>query len=281
VIEQATWYLGPLGDLRPLVVPNPGVKIDEVRYGGVHQGLSGARTMDITGHRREYEFTVGYLDQDEFRWFEALHTRLVPGPFRLIDPFRKNRLSVQASRLLPVESRNNGVYLSAAHTLSRDWPADVAIVGRSLGLSGWSGDNAFVQFDQQRPAPIVGDEVLTASVYLRADAAYPVILRMAWYDQDRVWISNTDVTVQVDTEWTRYWHAFGEAPDGAAAATFTLVLGTASTQVYVAAPQVEADAAFPTSWELGGGAPVVLLDQLPSTSLRFPLRDIELSLLEA
>lgn len=278
---EATWYLGPLGDLRPLVVPDPDIQINEVRYGGVHQGLSGARTMDVTGHRREYQFQFGYLDQDEYRWYEALHSRLVPGPFRLLDPFRKNRLSVQASRLLPVESRNSGVYLDVTHTLSRDWPYELPIQGRSLGLSGWSGDNAFVQFDQQRPAPFLDNEVPTASVYLRADAVTGAHLRMAWYDPDRVWISNTDVEVEISPEWDRYWHTFDTPPSDAVAGTFTVVFGTSTTAVNVAAPQLEIDADLPTAWEIGGGSPVVLLDQLPTTSHRFPLRDAVMTLLEA
>jgi hypothetical protein len=36
-----------------------------------------------------------------------------------------------------------------------------------------------------------------------------------------------------------------------------------------------------TSWDLGGGAPAVLIDQLPSTSPRYPLMDCTITLLEA
>src|SRR5690606_40132859 len=67
-----TWYLGPLGKLRGLVCPERGMSDTSTRYGGIHQGLTGARTMDITGHRREYEFEFVYMDKQDFAWLNAL-----------------------------------------------------------------------------------------------------------------------------------------------------------------------------------------------------------------
>ena len=63
------WYLGPLGDLRPLVCPEPDLSATQVRYGGLHQGLSGARTLDVTGHKAEYEFNTTGDDVTEFQSF--------------------------------------------------------------------------------------------------------------------------------------------------------------------------------------------------------------------
>lgn len=280
-MSDATWYLGPLGDLRPLIVPEPDLNIDEVRYGGVHQGLSGARTMDVTGHRAEYKFEFKHLERDEFVWLEALHTRFVPGPFHLLNPLKRNRLTVQASRMLPIESKNSGVFLTAPYTFVRDWPTEIPLPGRSCRVAGWAGANAYLQFDQQKLVPLMPNETLTASVYLRSDLAHSGWLRVSWYDADRAFISNTDVPISLATEWQRHWSTFHEAPSDAVGAMFTLVLGSANTAVYVAAPQLEADAPFPTEWQIGGGAPVVLVDQLPTTSGRFPLRNASLNLLEA
>lgn len=280
-MQDATWYLGPLGDMRPLIVPEPDIQINEVRYGGIHQGLSGARTMDVTGHRREYEFEFNWLDQDEFAWLEALHTRLIPGPFHLLDPFKRNRLTGQASRLLPIESRNSGVYVTAPYSWSRDWPADVKTPGRSMRVAGWAGQFAYLQFDQKKPVPLLEGETLTASVYLRSDIPHSAHLRISWYDEDENYISNSDIPISVGTDWARHWSTYHEAPTNARGALYTIVLGAANTPVYIAAPQLEADAYVPTAWELGGGAPVVLVDQLPAVSHRFPLRNVTLNLLEA
>lgn len=279
--SEATWYLGPLGDLRELVCPETDIEINPVRYGGIHQGLSGARTMDITGYRSEYTLEFKYLDQSEFLWLEALHARLVPGPFYLIDPLKKNRLTLQSSRLGLTEYNNNGVDISAPFTRSRDWPTDLAVPGRSLVLASW-GSSTTVTFDQSKLVPLMSGEVLTASIYMKAAAVYSSVnLRISWYDADKNFLSNTDYPVSVGTSWARYWYTYNEKPSNAVAAKFSITLGTASTSVYLSAPQAEVGVNFPSSWDLGGAANQVLMDQIPTTSHRYPLRDASLTLLEA
>src|SRR5690606_23969820 len=108
-----TWYLGPLGKLRGVVGPDAGTTATSTRYGGVHQGLTGARTMDITGHRREVEFQFTYLEKAEFEWLNALHARMVPGPLYLLDPRYRNRLSPQATSLRsPHNAATTGLQVS-------------------------------------------------------------------------------------------------------------------------------------------------------------------------
>jgi hypothetical protein len=280
--DTATWYLGPLGDLRALEVPDLDVDINEVRFGGIHQGLSGARTMDITGHRTEFTLNFSYLDRDEYAWLEALHFRLIQGPHRLINPLKRNRLTAQACRLLPFEFRNSGVYSSAPWLQERDSTVDLPIYGRATVVGTWPEDNAFIQFDQYKPVPVVSGEVLTASVYLKGQAAHNGYLRMSWYDVDQVFLENTDVPIAIGTDWTRYWATFPEPPATAVAGVFTIVLGPyADNNISIIAPQVEANTDSPTDWEIGGGAPVVLIDQMPAPSHRYPLRNVQLSLLEA
>lgn len=281
-MEQATWYLGPLGDMRPLIVPEPDIEINEVRYGGIHQGLSGARTMDVTGHRSEYTFEFRNLDRDEYAWLEALHTRLVPGPFYLINPLKLNRLTLQSSKLQLTEYNNSGLAFTSPYSMTRDWPTDVPTPGRAMKFSGWTGTSMQVTFDPAKPVPLLDDETLTASVYLKSDVVYAgVKIRISWYTEDQVFISNQEITVDLGPEWRRYWFTYHEAPVNARAASFSVVFGSATTPVYMAAPQLEAGVTWPSPWELGGAAPVVLLDQLPATSHRYPLRHATLTLLEA
>src|SRR5690554_2646520 len=97
--KSKRWYLGPAGALQELTCPEPNIKANLVRYGGVHQGLSGARTVDVTGHRYEYAFDWDYMEQAEWAWLEAMHLRHVPGPFRLLNPLKKNRLAPQSSAM--------------------------------------------------------------------------------------------------------------------------------------------------------------------------------------
>lgn len=280
-MQEATWYLGPLGDMRPLIVPEPGIQINQVRYGGIHQGLSGARSLDITGYRSEYEFEFKHLDRDEFLWLEALHLRLVPGPFYLLDPLKKNRLTSQSSRLDMTNYNNSGIELTGPYTIDRDWPTEITIPGRSKKLTGW-GTGQTVTFDPTKPVPLLDGETLTASVWLKADTTYNnVKLRITWFTEDLVKISDTDISVSATTEWSRHWYTYHDQPTNAAAASFSLVLGAAGPALYLAAPMLEAGVTWPSDWELGGASPLVILDQLPTESMRFPLRNATLTLLEA
>lgn len=280
-MQEATWYLGPLGDMRPLVVPEPGIQINQVRYGGIHQGLSGARSLDITGYRTEYGFTFKHLDQEEFLWLEALHYRLVPGPFYLLDPLKTNRLTAQSSRLDLTNYNNSGIDLTGPYEVSRDWPSDIRIPGRSKKLTNW-GSSQVITFDPTKPIPLLEGETLTGSLYIRGDAAYSnVRLRITWYTQDLVKISDSDIQLGTSSEWTRIWYTYHDQPTNARAASLSLVLGSYATPVYIAAPMLEAGVTWPSPWEMGGGAPIVIMDQIPAESGRFPLRNVSLNLLEA
>lgn len=282
-MQEATWYLGPLGDVRPLVCPEPDMTINEIRYGGVHQGLSGARTVDITGFRTDYQFDFNWLTRDEFLWLEALHLRLVPGPFYLLNPLKRNRLSSQASRLMPSFKQSAGVAFDGPSSVSRDWPTDLPIPGRSLKLANWTGTTNNVAFDTGKPVPVLPGETLTASVWLKSDVTYNnVKLRIAWYTVDKQFIRNDEISVAPSPDWSLHWFTYHEAPSNAAAGVFSVVLGAPTTAVYFAAPMLEAGTDYwPNEWEIGGGATLVHVDTLETTSKIFPLRNASLKLMEA
>ena len=78
------------------------------------------------------------------------------------------------------------------------------------------------------------------------------------------------------------WQRFSitrTAPAKAALVVFRVDLTASNTYVRLAGPQVEAGSGV-TAWEPGGAAPVVVIDQMPTTTPRFPLRDVTVSLLE-
>ena len=89
------------------------------------------------------------------------------------------------------------------------------------------------------------------------------------------------IAVGTSTEWTRVWYTYHDQPTNARAASLSLVLGAYSTPVYIAAPMLEAGVTWPSDWDMGGAAPVVIMDQIPASSGRYPLRNVELNLLEA
>lgn len=280
--EPKIWYLGPLGDLRPLVCPDKGMTMTEERYGGIHQGISGARTMDVTGHRASYELSLSNLDQSEFAWVEALHTRLVPGPFRLINPLKRNRLTGAASRLVDTGGRAGlwrptGVPLS----YSRDWPAGLSLPGRSAVMTGTAGQD-ICGFDAGKPATILPNEDLRASIYLKSAAPMNVRLKILEYNADGQALQYWAVTANVTTSWVRHNIALTRAGNYFHADTVSAMFfldAVTSGQLSVAAPMVEGQ--LPLSpWELGGASPEVVLDQMPVTSPIYPLRSAKITLLE-
>lgn len=274
------WYLGPLGNLRELPCPELDVQLTTTRYGGIHQSLSGARHMDVTGHRSEYVMEFNYLDQDEYRWLEALHTRLIPGPFRLINPLKKNRLSLAASTFQAGNYLGAGIQVeSQLWEWDYDWPSAAGFGARSMKFQGWQVPYA-LRFDRKIRVPVVPGEAVTWSIWMKASAAQTVSVVMNWFDRTTQMSGTPTTSASVGTSWTRF-SVTGTPPTGAFSAQPALVLPTDTGEnIWIAAPQFEVGSTA-TSWELGGGAPEVVIDQVPLVSHRFPLVNASVTLLES
>lgn len=279
--------------MRPLVCPETDVTINPVRYGGVHQGLSGARIMDVTGHRDEYELEFRFLDRDEFEWVELLHTRMVPGPHLMINPLKKNRLSLQASKLIVTPYGKAGVRapLGARYGLPSSPPTALGYRGRSVFVGDWTDPNPRVTFDPGKYIPVLPGERLTGSVYLSSSFGNVTgsTLRFEWFDASRAPVSGTPASTSstfnvTDGAWSRATFTNVQPPAGAVACRFSIGVGTLAdpddTTLAIAAPQVEVGASA-TDFEVGCAAPEVLIDQIKTTSPRFPYRDVTLTLMEA
>jgi hypothetical protein len=280
-MSDLTWYLGPLGMLMPIVCPEPGIDFTTTRYGGVHQGLSGARTMDVTGQRAEYKFQWTSLDPDEREWLEMCHTRHIPGPHYLINPMVRNRLSREAASSKPTRSNNQGVTWvgSATGVPVFDWPASAGVGAVSLKLGNFAGADV-VRWDDTKLIPVFPTETITFSVWMKASTASTVKFIMDRFSDPLTQLASVNTNWSVTTAWQRFTY------------TDTVVAGTTlvrpaiqppnapSTSFYVAAPQLEAGSSA-TDWSQGGGAPQVLVDQFSETSRRYPFADCELNLLES
>lgn len=266
------WYLGPLGELRALPVPEPGLEVTTVRYGGTHQALSGARIQDTTGRRNEYKFEFTYMDQEEYYWLEAMHTGHIPGPYRLIDPLKKNRFNMRSTAMVRVAGMEDVL------TYDRSWPSQVPIPGRSYVLSGWDTSSYTLAFEDKTGTAVFPNEQVTASIYARCNSAHSATLVMQMCNADLQVIETQSIPINITTDWQRFAMT-RTVPTDCAAVKFRLLLGSANTAVYLAASQFESGP-IATEWEPGGGAPVVVIDSLVTASPRYPLRDASLSLLE-
>jgi hypothetical protein len=278
---SAIWFLGPAGDMRSLICPEVDLDMSVERYGGVFQGLSGARSMTTTGLKQKFDLGIKYLDQDEYKWLEALHFRTFPGPYRLLNPFKKNLLSPNASLVKTLGDNLTVQFTMGVSTPVVDWPSAAgAYANTATKWTNRSSGTGVFRLDNRFRVPVTAGSPWVASVYMKGSVALSGSWVIDWHDSTGAQISgSTTQVVSITTAWQRF-SVTGTAPAGAVTAKPAFLTSATSPDVYFAAGQFEAGSTA-TSWELGGGAPVVLLDQLPTTSPRFPLRNVTLSLLEA
>lgn len=276
-----TWYLGPLGDLRALSCPEQGFSTTVTRFGGVHQSLSGARIVDVTGLKAGFEFEWTLQDNSEWTWLNTLHLRHIPGPLRLINPMKVNRLSYRGASVQQANDQNTGFNFSSGDVaMVLDYPVSAGYGSRSLKWTTWSAA-ASATLDPWKKIPVFPLEQTTSSVWMKASGASTVGLNIVRYDNTGAVLSTSGTTsCAVTTTWTRF-SITDTAPSGCVAIVVKITPpSTYVDPLYVTAAQTETGASA-TTWEVGGGAPEVLIDQLSSTSPRYPLADIHLSLLEA
>jgi len=274
----AIWYLGIPGDLRALYCPERDVEMTELRFGGVHQSLGGARTMDVTGVKKQYSFAWKTLEEADYSWLRALHTRLIPGPHRLLDPLRKNRLSMGASAGV-IQPHKWPFYTASAGLLSNQSDYPTGVLGtRAVRWSDRTASST-LSIDLTKGTDVFALETVTVSAYLKGASSVSVDMFIAWYDKTGAFLSNSSVSTQsVTTSWARY-SASKTAPVNAVQGVF-VIRATATTTIDIAAPQFETGSSA-TSWEEGGANPIVLIDQLTTTSPRYPVFDCALVLLES
>jgi hypothetical protein len=275
---MVTWLLGPLGQLRELVTPETGINITEVRYGGIHQGLNGGRTVDVTGIKTEVVLVFEHLDEPDYRWLQALHTRHIGGQVRLHNPLRKNHMTIGAASCNPTPARVPGITLSAGdYQWVNDWPTGVNYGDRALRWYNRTAGSTVV-FDQGKGISVTPLATITASVYMKAAVGFDMTLAIDWYDKNLAFLSAPTSTASVTTSWARY-SITSTAPTNAAVGRLRLV-STPTNEVTLAASQWEVSPTA-TAWDQGGGELRVLIDQMPANSPRFPLMNCSVTLLEA
>ncbi|MCP2200074.1 hypothetical protein LX90_003764 [Lentzea flava] len=277
-MDNTEWYIGALGALRRLPVPDPGIRMTPVLYGGIRQGLSGARTIDVTGVRMSYEFEFSALEPDEWMHLEALRTRLIPGPVRLLDPLRRNRLSSEAAAMRVVGTRYGGVTATAGLTeRGAGFPVP-------LGVDHlvWSNrpEQSQLLFDTTRRTAVLPGETITGSVYVRSLPGVTSSVRLGFrhYQLDNSALAPVFTETPVPGEWTRLTITSTVPAD---AVTVELFLrGMDANTLSVAAPQI-VPGVEPGVWEPGGGAPTVTVDSLTHVSPIYPISTVSMTLTEA
>lgn len=129
-----TIYLGPVGNLIALPSIGRDIKADLQRPTAVHQiaGTKGGRVVDITGPaKRTYGMEREHLTADELATLEALYLGAYgPGPYVLLDPWRRNLVSANQSSGTDILADTTGFAANAGTITSSTAQADQGL--RSL-----------------------------------------------------------------------------------------------------------------------------------------------------
>jgi hypothetical protein len=276
----STWQIGPMGDLRSLPGAEPEIDMPIVRYGGIHQGLSGARQIDITGFRQNITLNFEALFYEDWAWLEAIYRRLIPGPHYLINPMRKNLLVAESSfpKVGGGTARGSGI-LGGATLRTADWPTGVGAGGWACKWTNRSGA-AWFRLARNNPAAVNPTQQVTMSAYIKGSTATNMRWIVDYYDRSgQNGASAYTADIPVTTAWTRVSHTI-TVPAGIGGLDPVIYVADSTPDILIAATQLEVGAAA-TSWELGGGSMKAIVEQMPTVSPVFPLTDVSVSILEA
>lgn len=274
-MSEKEWLFGPSGDMQPLPPPDSDIDIGLGRIGGTHESLIGTRTVDSFGYRREYSFTLPLLEDPEYSRLEGLFTGAIPEPLFLLNPMSANLASRESSTAQPLRSRSRGLSVSAGtQTRVKDRSVPVSWLGWATRWSGASASDV-LRVDEPRSYPAMPWTV-TVSAYVRSSS--PVDVRAAVTVSGDTDSRTTGSTVTTGTGWSRI-SVTVTLPDGAESWTPELEYVSGSADLYVSVVQVErADA--PTDPVIGGGLSQTSVDTFDTPSPRYPLRSVNVSIVE-
>src|SRR6185436_2912893 len=287
--DSKTWYLGWLGDMRAFpITPETNFQMTEERFGGVHQSLSGARTIDSTGFRQTFDFDFKYLTDAEYEFLRACYLGHISESLFLRNPMRKNLLSEQSSKAYVTNADDLGIYIgSFGNTVDsvRDFPSGITTPGTQVPrvISISSGPQYYTLDGLRGFIPVNVTEPVTFSIYLRTTSgSASASVYMDALDKYGVAIpgAGASVAASVTTSWQRFSVTVTPVA-GVACVRSSASLTTPGTyNLCMAAPQVEYGNVA-TAFSIGGGWQKVVIDQIKSESPRYPLQNVSVTILEA
>lgn len=268
-MHRAAFYLGPAGDLRPLPSPDNGVERPVSRFGGTHEALSGARTMDTTGHRATYTLDIPAVTPELGAFLDGLYYGTVAGPLYLLDPLSPNLLPRMQAQLAPFQA---GLVVTSGGLARVDETAPARVPVAALEWSAYTPP-ATLRFAWR---PVLPGEDITVSVLARAVTSGTVATVLTIEDrQGHTAMAEAEATVT--DQWQRC-HVTTTL-DRDARRVQVSVSARSGAAVRVAAAQLEY-AGTPTEWNPNAGCVPVVIDQIDRDSPQYPYTDTTVTLLE-
>lgn len=277
---SGVFYLGRVGRLIALTELGANIPRPAKRIGGTHTALDGTTTMDTFGHKRSWEFTFDWRYRSEMRLLRALHHRSIGGQLRLIDPMLSNRLSIAVSTCGATPARRI-LPLSGADLVARNTDGPTGLVDVLDGCIEWTPPAAggtLTERSTVHSAVLLPGEQVTLSGYVKSVTGRSVQLQLRVYNSAGTQTALVQSSATTSASWTRLQvtrtvgstDAYGVAE---------LSTPSGSGAIRTTGWQLE-EGSSPTDWEVGGGSPLVLIDQMPESSPYYPMTDAGLTLLE-
>ena len=282
------FYLGPVGNLQALPYMARGATAALDFPGETHTLLSGARYRHQVGDpRRTYTMARQMLTHDEAAVVEALALGAYgPGPFALIDPWRRNMLTANQSTGTDAGADPAGFYAATGTLASSTTQAEVGArslswtvtaSGQELRVSGSSSANADPAFD----VPVLPSTAYVFKVRVRSLATVSVTARLYWFSTSGASLSS--VTSSNVSSTSAGWATVtisGTSPAGAALARPAVrTASAASTTVFVDQAQLEAGSSA-SGWTPGTGVPRVVFEALGDSYPLVDRHDVDVTLVE-
>jgi hypothetical protein len=275
---MATFWLGPAGGLVQVRAPSPDYTTPRIRLGGTHETLAGGLIRDTIGYRRTITLRLP-PDQtaEQYSALEALY-ELPLGPYRYLDPTRRNLLTANQSSGTDAARDTTGLVVNTqgvissstaqAHSGTRsilwDTVTPLGATGRGVtfGTSSTGPDKTW--------AAVLPSTAYTLSMWARASAAVQMKSRIDYCDAAGTNLSTINGTpVTLSTSWQQIT-ATGTSPSNVA---YALARATNSdtpagaVQVYLDDAQLE-EGSTASTWVLGTGVPLMTIDSFePDYSL--------------
>jgi hypothetical protein len=275
-------YLGPIGGMVALPVPQAGVQRSLERHGGVHVSRSGTRTVDSFGMKRSWSLAFDWRFQSELEAIRLMHYGAIEGPYRLIDPMVHNRLSSEVSSTGSV--RYDGVTIphvvAGSADVVADWPAGISVMRCSSSIEWTPPDDggAIASSAVTAGVPLILGDTVTFSAYVKCPTGRQAQARIETFNAAGTAETTVLGTTSNSSTWQRVSAVLTPSTNDAVAVV-SLVSPADTGVVRTAAWQVEASAVS-TPWMVGGGCPEVVIDQMTEVSPYFPMTDAGLTLLE-
>lgn len=273
------WWLGTPGAMQKLPQITNNV-VEAPRSRSVQSTVTadgGTTTVALMDAKTAWALSWAYLSEQEADLIDSFADGLFgAGPFRLVDPTRRNVLSMDdstmglrsyaASRWVassgPLTSNPTGgpAGLPSAALVWSSMPVGASLVLPSL--------TSTTNVDITAAPVLLADEAVSLSLYVKASTATSHFLQIAGYSATGLLTGTPlQVTIPVTTTWRRF--AVTATPGYFGSAVFVsprLVAGATSvSSLSVAAAQLEYGQV--TDWQRGYGAPQVNITAAPGHSV--------------